>query len=180
MRLTPFRCSQRCRGTLWLQVIMSLARYLCTPLATCQLALSLWHTGFLCHASRVGPHSFCCSTSRKNSGKIHDDKSLWELGLFFQDEQMANSLKTLNISLLFVVAFVRFYVLKQCAHGCLCNLVYSVCVFEQMKYTTNPAIMAKVISTCLREERRILSSACMQEQVCHIVSIRGEVPLLPY
>uniref|UniRef100_A0A671V6U7 Signal transducer and activator of transcription n=1 Tax=Sparus aurata TaxID=8175 RepID=A0A671V6U7_SPAAU len=34
----------------------------------------------------------------------------------------------------------------------------------QVKYTTNPAVMAKVISTCLREERRILSSACMQEQ----------------
>ncbi|XP_027136250.1 signal transducer and activator of transcription 4 isoform X1 [Larimichthys crocea] len=34
----------------------------------------------------------------------------------------------------------------------------------QMKYTSNPAIMAKVISTCLKEERRILSSACMQEQ----------------
>ncbi|TKS67565.1 Signal transducer and activator of transcription 4 [Collichthys lucidus] len=34
----------------------------------------------------------------------------------------------------------------------------------QMKYTANPAIMAKVISTCLKEERRILSSACMQEQ----------------
>uniref|UniRef100_A0A3B4Z1G5 Signal transducer and activator of transcription n=1 Tax=Stegastes partitus TaxID=144197 RepID=A0A3B4Z1G5_9TELE len=35
---------------------------------------------------------------------------------------------------------------------------------SQLKYTTNPAIMARVISTCLREERRILSSACTQEQ----------------
>ncbi|XP_070694438.1 signal transducer and activator of transcription 4 [Pempheris klunzingeri] len=34
----------------------------------------------------------------------------------------------------------------------------------QVKYKTNPAIMAQVISTCLREERRILSSTCMQEQ----------------
>ncbi|XP_062258964.1 signal transducer and activator of transcription 4 isoform X2 [Platichthys flesus] len=34
----------------------------------------------------------------------------------------------------------------------------------QIKYTTNPTVMARVISTCLREERRILSSACMQEQ----------------
>uniref|UniRef100_A0A8C9Y9K2 Signal transducer and activator of transcription n=1 Tax=Sander lucioperca TaxID=283035 RepID=A0A8C9Y9K2_SANLU len=34
----------------------------------------------------------------------------------------------------------------------------------QVKYATNPAVMARVISTCLREERRILSSACMQEQ----------------
>uniref|UniRef100_A0A8D3BYJ6 Signal transducer and activator of transcription n=1 Tax=Scophthalmus maximus TaxID=52904 RepID=A0A8D3BYJ6_SCOMX len=34
----------------------------------------------------------------------------------------------------------------------------------QVKYTTHPAVMARVISTCLREERRILSSACMQEQ----------------
>ncbi|KAM7380882.1 hypothetical protein PAMP_004152 [Pampus punctatissimus] len=34
----------------------------------------------------------------------------------------------------------------------------------QVKYATNPALMARVISTCLREERRILSSACMQEQ----------------
>lgn len=39
--------------------------------------------------------------------------------------------------------------------------------------------MARVISTCLREERRILSSACMQEQVCHIVCLsEGKVPLL--
>uniref|UniRef100_A0A672FXD0 Signal transducer and activator of transcription n=1 Tax=Salarias fasciatus TaxID=181472 RepID=A0A672FXD0_SALFA len=34
----------------------------------------------------------------------------------------------------------------------------------QLKYSTNPAVMARVISTCLREERRILSSACMEEQ----------------
>ncbi|KAA8588360.1 hypothetical protein FQN60_001554, partial [Etheostoma spectabile] len=34
----------------------------------------------------------------------------------------------------------------------------------QVKYAANPAVMARVISTCLREERRILSSACMQEQ----------------
>uniref|UniRef100_A0A4W6BNQ0 Signal transducer and activator of transcription n=1 Tax=Lates calcarifer TaxID=8187 RepID=A0A4W6BNQ0_LATCA len=34
----------------------------------------------------------------------------------------------------------------------------------QVKYSTNPAVMARVISTCLREERRILSSACTQEQ----------------
>lgn len=45
--------------------------------------------------------------------------------------------------------------------------IFFVCVAPQVKYTTNPAIMAKVISNCLREERRILSSACMQEQVCH-------------
>ncbi|KAG7240504.1 hypothetical protein INR49_026788 [Caranx melampygus] len=34
----------------------------------------------------------------------------------------------------------------------------------QVKYATNPAVMARVISNCLREESRILSSACMQEQ----------------
>ncbi|XP_056435677.1 signal transducer and activator of transcription 4 isoform X1 [Gadus chalcogrammus] len=34
----------------------------------------------------------------------------------------------------------------------------------QMKYNTNPGLIARVISTCLREERRILSSACMQQQ----------------
>ncbi|XP_034042751.1 signal transducer and activator of transcription 4-like isoform X5 [Thalassophryne amazonica] len=34
----------------------------------------------------------------------------------------------------------------------------------QVKYKTNPVLMATVIATCLREERRILSSACMQEQ----------------
>ncbi|KAM3861811.1 signal transducer and activator of transcription 4 [Diretmus argenteus] len=34
----------------------------------------------------------------------------------------------------------------------------------QVKYKANSLLMAKVISTCLREERRILSSACMQEQ----------------
>uniref|UniRef100_H3C336 Signal transducer and activator of transcription n=1 Tax=Tetraodon nigroviridis TaxID=99883 RepID=H3C336_TETNG len=36
----------------------------------------------------------------------------------------------------------------------------------QLKYSSSPANMAKVIATCLKEERRILSSACMQEQVC--------------
>uniref|UniRef100_A0A8C4ZXZ7 Signal transducer and activator of transcription n=1 Tax=Gadus morhua TaxID=8049 RepID=A0A8C4ZXZ7_GADMO len=34
----------------------------------------------------------------------------------------------------------------------------------QMKYNTNPGLIARVISNCLREERRILSSACMQQQ----------------
>uniref|UniRef100_A0A668AAI0 Signal transducer and activator of transcription n=1 Tax=Myripristis murdjan TaxID=586833 RepID=A0A668AAI0_9TELE len=34
----------------------------------------------------------------------------------------------------------------------------------QVKYKANPVLMARVISTCLREERRILSSASMQEQ----------------
>ncbi|KAM4609048.1 signal transducer and activator of transcription 4 [Polymixia lowei] len=34
----------------------------------------------------------------------------------------------------------------------------------QVKYKDNPALMAKIISTCLSEERRIISSACMQEQ----------------
>lgn len=71
-----------------------------------------------------------------------------------------------------------------CVHRCFRNLEYfSVRVFvsapPQVKYTTNPATMAKVISTCLREERRILSSACMQEQVCHVVLLQGEVPLVP-
>uniref|UniRef100_A0A8C5ETW2 Signal transducer and activator of transcription n=1 Tax=Gouania willdenowi TaxID=441366 RepID=A0A8C5ETW2_GOUWI len=34
----------------------------------------------------------------------------------------------------------------------------------QLKYSSNPVSMATVISSCLKEERRILSSACMQEQ----------------
>ncbi|XP_053732705.1 signal transducer and activator of transcription 4-like isoform X2 [Synchiropus splendidus] len=34
----------------------------------------------------------------------------------------------------------------------------------QVKYSSSPAAMAGVISNCLREEQRILSSACMQEQ----------------
>ncbi|XP_068186326.1 signal transducer and activator of transcription 4 [Antennarius striatus] len=34
----------------------------------------------------------------------------------------------------------------------------------QVKYTNNPALMAQVISNYLREERRILSSACLKEQ----------------
>ncbi|XP_062313370.1 signal transducer and activator of transcription 4 isoform X2 [Osmerus eperlanus] len=34
----------------------------------------------------------------------------------------------------------------------------------QRKYKDNPQLMAGVISTCLREERRIISTACMQEQ----------------
>ncbi|XP_068602075.1 signal transducer and activator of transcription 4 [Brachionichthys hirsutus] len=34
----------------------------------------------------------------------------------------------------------------------------------QVKYTNNPALVAQVISNYLREERRILSNACMKEQ----------------
>lgn len=34
----------------------------------------------------------------------------------------------------------------------------------QMKYTSNPVLMARVISTCLKEEQRILDNACLQEQ----------------
>ncbi|XP_076012006.1 signal transducer and activator of transcription 4 isoform X2 [Genypterus blacodes] len=34
----------------------------------------------------------------------------------------------------------------------------------QVKYKSNAGLLAKVVSTCLREERRIISSACMQEQ----------------
>ncbi|KAM9851268.1 signal transducer and activator of transcription 4 isoform 2-T2 [Aulostomus maculatus] len=34
----------------------------------------------------------------------------------------------------------------------------------QVKYMSNPALMARVIATCLREEQRILSSTCTQEQ----------------
>ncbi|TNN48136.1 Signal transducer and activator of transcription 4 [Liparis tanakae] len=34
----------------------------------------------------------------------------------------------------------------------------------QVKYMTHPAVMARVISTCLGEERRILSIACIPEQ----------------
>uniref|UniRef100_A0A3B5MDD6 SH2 domain-containing protein n=1 Tax=Xiphophorus couchianus TaxID=32473 RepID=A0A3B5MDD6_9TELE len=36
---------------------------------------------------------------------------------------------------------------------------------QDWKYTTNPTGMARVISTCLREERRILATTCTQEQV---------------
>lgn len=54
-----------------------------------------------------------------------------------------------------------------------------VCAAPQVKYMSNPVVMARVISTCLREERRILSSACTQEQVCHIISLSGKVPLVP-
>lgn len=43
-------------------------------------------------------------------------------------------------------------------------LLLCVCA-AQVKYASSPVNMAKVIATCLREERRILSSACAQEQV---------------
>uniref|UniRef100_A0A665W7P5 Signal transducer and activator of transcription n=1 Tax=Echeneis naucrates TaxID=173247 RepID=A0A665W7P5_ECHNA len=42
--------------------------------------------------------------------------------------------------------------------------LFCVFVASQVKYSANPAVMARVISNCLREEFRILSSACMQEQ----------------
>lgn len=74
-----------------------------------------------------------------------------------------------------VGVFVTWSILYVCVFVCVCM---RVCVAPQVKYKTSPAIMANVISTCLREERRILSSACMQEQVCHIVSLRGKVPLV--
>ncbi|CAB1447134.1 unnamed protein product [Pleuronectes platessa] len=48
----------------------------------------------------------------------------------------------------------------------------------QIKYTTNPTVMARVISTCLREERRILSSACMQEQ--GLLSVTEELHSLSF
>lgn len=70
-----------------------------------------------------------------------------------------------------------FYLLLRCNKQnlmCVC-----VCVAPQVKYMSNPAVMARVISTCLKEERRILSSACTQEQVCHTVSLSGKVPLVP-
>uniref|UniRef100_A0A3Q2PA41 Signal transducer and activator of transcription n=1 Tax=Fundulus heteroclitus TaxID=8078 RepID=A0A3Q2PA41_FUNHE len=45
----------------------------------------------------------------------------------------------------------------------------------QRKYTTNPTAMARVISTCLREERRILSSTCTQEQGALEQSLQNSV-----
>ncbi|KAL6101320.1 stat4 [Pungitius sinensis] len=47
----------------------------------------------------------------------------------------------------------------------------------QVKYTTNPIVMARVISTCLREERRILSSAFLQEQGPLEKSLQNSVAL---
>ncbi|XP_040004246.1 signal transducer and activator of transcription 4 isoform X2 [Xiphias gladius] len=47
----------------------------------------------------------------------------------------------------------------------------------QVKYRTNPAVMARLISTCLREERRILSTACMQEQGPLEKSLQNSVAL---
>ncbi|XP_037344351.1 signal transducer and activator of transcription 4 isoform X2 [Pungitius pungitius] len=47
----------------------------------------------------------------------------------------------------------------------------------QVKYTSNPIVMARVISTCLREERRILSSACLQEQGPLEKSLQNSVAL---
>uniref|UniRef100_A0A8C7YSY0 Signal transducer and activator of transcription n=1 Tax=Oryzias sinensis TaxID=183150 RepID=A0A8C7YSY0_9TELE len=44
------------------------------------------------------------------------------------------------------------------------SLCTYMCMFFQLKYTANPVVMARVIATCLKEEQRILSSACMQEQ----------------
>lgn len=47
----------------------------------------------------------------------------------------------------------------------------------QVKYSSNPAVMARVIATCLREERRILSSACTQEQGPLEKSLQNSVAL---
>ncbi|XP_027879473.1 signal transducer and activator of transcription 4 isoform X1 [Xiphophorus couchianus] len=45
----------------------------------------------------------------------------------------------------------------------------------QRKYTTNPTGMARVISTCLREERRILATTCTQEQGALEQSLQNSV-----
>ncbi|XP_061649480.1 signal transducer and activator of transcription 4 [Phyllopteryx taeniolatus] len=47
----------------------------------------------------------------------------------------------------------------------------------QVKYASNPAAIARVISNCLKEERRILSSACMQEQGPLEKSLQNSVAL---
>lgn len=47
----------------------------------------------------------------------------------------------------------------------------------QVKYSSNPALMAQVISTCLREEQRILDSACQQEQGPLEKSLQNSVAL---
>lgn len=47
----------------------------------------------------------------------------------------------------------------------------------QMKYTSNPVLMARVISTCLKEEQRILDNACLQEQGPLEKSLQNSVAL---
>ncbi|KAJ0005411.1 hypothetical protein NQD34_015305 [Periophthalmus magnuspinnatus] len=47
----------------------------------------------------------------------------------------------------------------------------------QVKYSSNPALMARVICSCLKEERRILESACMQEQGPLEKSLQNSVAL---
>ncbi|XP_019728370.1 signal transducer and activator of transcription 4 isoform X3 [Hippocampus comes] len=47
----------------------------------------------------------------------------------------------------------------------------------QGKYANNPAAMARVISNCLNEERRILSTACMQQQEPLEKSLQNSVAL---
>ncbi|KAJ0070012.1 hypothetical protein NL108_000255 [Boleophthalmus pectinirostris] len=47
----------------------------------------------------------------------------------------------------------------------------------QVKYASNPAVMARVICSCLKEEQRILESACMQEQGPLEKSLQNSVAL---
>lgn len=47
----------------------------------------------------------------------------------------------------------------------------------QVKYSLNPVLMARVISSCLKEERRILDSACLQEQGPLEKSLQSSVAL---
>nr|AMA10948.1 signal transducer and activator of transcription 4 [Acanthogobius hasta] len=47
----------------------------------------------------------------------------------------------------------------------------------QVKYASNPSLMARVICTCLKEEQRILESACMQEQGPLEKSLQNSVAL---
>ncbi|XP_072301305.1 signal transducer and activator of transcription 4-like [Eucyclogobius newberryi] len=47
----------------------------------------------------------------------------------------------------------------------------------QVKYASGPALMARVICSCLKEEQRILESACMQEQGPLEKSLQSSVAL---
>lgn len=47
----------------------------------------------------------------------------------------------------------------------------------QVKYSSNPALMARVISTCLKEEQRILDSSSLQEQGPLEKSVQNSVAL---
>lgn len=123
---------------------------------------------FVCFQNKPEPHSFAASGALPVKKPPRSERTCDEMyqKCFLLIKTRYSDQPPINkhvVGFFFKIYFFSKWVFME----------YALCVFfPQVKYATNPAAMAKLISTCLKEERRILSSACMQEQVCLVVSPR--------